>query len=87
MTLPLTFPPGTRGARVLTNQYDAQQPYTQQFNVTLGQELPGTLGVTVAYVGLRGQHIWNTVEGNPVVPAFNNGQPFWASSLVACANE
>jgi hypothetical protein len=86
MTLPLTFPPGTRGARVLTNQYDAQQPYTKQFNVTLGQELPGTLGVTVAYVGLRGQHIWNTVEGNPVIPAFNNGQPFWAASQVACAN-
>jgi len=35
--------PGTQGARVLTNQYDARQPYTRQFNVTLGQELPGAL--------------------------------------------
>ena len=87
LTLPLTFPVGTQGARVLTNQYDARQPYTEQFNVTLGQQLPGNVGVTVAYVGLRGHNIWNTVEGNPVAPtSLVNGQPFWDNSLVACAN-
>ena len=87
MTVPLTFPPGTQGARVLTNQYDAQQPYTAQYNVTLGQELPGNVGLTVAYVGLRGYRIWNTVEGNPVRPASAvDGRMFWGPELVACAN-
>jgi Carboxypeptidase regulatory-like domain len=87
MTLPLTFPSGTQGARVLTNQYDAQQPYTAQFNVTLGQELPGNMGLTVAYVGLRGYRIWNTVEGNPVQPTSTvDGRMFWGPSLVSCAN-
>ncbi len=87
MTLPLTFPTGTVGARVLTNQYDAQQPYTLQYNVTVGQELPGNIGLTVAYVGLRGYRIWNTVEGNPVQPtATVDGRMFWGPQVVACAN-
>jgi hypothetical protein len=87
MTLPLTFPPGTQGARVLTNQYDSQQPYTTQYNVTLGQELPGNIGLTVAYVGLRGYRIWNTVEGNPVAPSsVVDEKMFWGPEVVACAN-
>ena len=85
LTLPLTFPERT-AVRVLTTEYNAEQPQTWQYNVAIGQELPGDVGLTVAYVGLRGFNIWNTLEGNPVPPtSIVDGELFWGPSVVACA--
>jgi hypothetical protein len=72
---------------VFTNNYNAKQPYTQQYNLSVGQQLPGGVGLQVAYVGLHGIHLWTTDDGNPVPPtSIVNGQQFWAANLVACEN-
>ena len=39
-----------------------------QYNVSIQRQLPGQMGLTVSYVGSRGFHLWNVVEGNPAVP-------------------
>ena len=65
ITAPLTFPNGNCST-LFTNQYNAQQPHTLQYNLTVDRQLPLGLGLTVSYVGLRGIHIWTNREGNPV---------------------
>ena len=42
--------------------------YMAQYNLTVQQQLPGRMALTVAYVGSRGIHIRRVVEGNPVIP-------------------
>jgi hypothetical protein len=65
ITVPLTFPNGNCST-LFTNQYNAQQPHTLQYNLTADRQLPLGLGLSVSYVGLRGIHIWTNREGNPV---------------------
>jgi hypothetical protein len=100
ITVPLTFTNGNCST-LFTNQYNAQQPHTLQYNLTLDRQLPGGLGLSVSYVGLRGIHIWTNREGNPVrmglTPGVNgtpanvytatiNGQEYFSAGVVSCAN-
>jgi hypothetical protein len=39
-----------------------------QYNLTLEHQFPGNTALSVSYVGSRGIHLWNLVEGNPAVP-------------------
>jgi hypothetical protein len=94
-------------ATLFTNQYNAQQPHTLQYNLTLDRQLPGGIGLTVSYVGLRGIHLYANREGNPVQMGINNsytytiagtpttvqgytttvnGQEYFSSGVVTCAN-
>jgi hypothetical protein len=91
-SLPLEFKNGNC-ATAFTNQYDAQQPHTLQYNLTVERQLPGSIGLTVSYVGLRGIHLYTNKEGNPVRlpdPTINtylvDGVKYWGSNVLNCAN-
>src|SRR5882672_2278257 len=50
------------------DDYLAKQPYLMQWNLSVDRQLPGGIGLTVSYVGTRGEHIWGQQEGNPCKP-------------------
>ncbi len=56
------------GSSLHTTNYDTQQPHLIAWNASIAQQLTGSLSLTVAYVGTRGIHLWDTDEGNPCFP-------------------
>jgi len=50
------------------NDPNFRPPHSLQYNLTVQQQLPGGIGLTVSYVGNRGINIIDLAEGNPVVP-------------------
>jgi hypothetical protein len=80
LTVPFTFVPSEVGTSLHTANYHAGQPRNIQGNLTLEQQLPGGVGLSVSYVGTRGMSLWNVIEGNPVPPtSITNGVEFWGS--------
>ena len=78
LSLPLTFGPGDLGNRLQTMAYDIQQEHSLQYNFTVEQQMPFGTGLAVSYVGLRGLHLWQVREGNPIPPTdIVNGAPAW----------
>lgn len=60
------------------------QPYLMQWNLTVDQQLPGDIGLSISYVGTRGVHLWGQSEGNPCQPTgFVNGIPDWINAANA----
>jgi hypothetical protein len=47
----------------------SQFGHSLQYNLTVEQQLPGGVGLSVSYVGNRGINLLTLVEGNPVTPA------------------
>jgi hypothetical protein len=45
-----------------------QQPYMMQWNLTIDRQLPGNFGLSVSYVGTRGEHLWGVSDANPCQP-------------------
>jgi hypothetical protein len=72
--------------------YNAKSPYMVQYNASIEQQLPFDMGLTIAYVGNRGVHLFTIRDSNPIIPtSFGpcgdpasrcvNGQvPFWDNS-------
>ena len=56
------------GMALSTLDYHAKQPYMGQYNLTVEHQLPAGMVLSVSYVGSRGIHLWNIMEGNPAVP-------------------
>jgi len=54
-------------------QYDVHQPYMMQWNLSIDQQLPGGIGLTVSYVGTRGEHLWTEGDENPCQPTNQPG--------------
>jgi hypothetical protein len=70
---------------VVTADYNAGQPYNIQYNLTVQRQLAGNTAVSVAYVGTRGVHLWQQLEGNPTIPtAVVNGVQYWSNSVPLC---
>jgi Carboxypeptidase regulatory-like domain len=82
-----------------TTDYAAGQPQTLQYNLTLERQLPGSLALSVSYVGTRGMHLWTAQEGNPVQVPYDrtvgpthyfstiaDGVKYWNVNIPACAN-
>lgn len=67
------------------DDYNVKQPYLMQWNLSVDQQLPFGVGLTVSYVGTRGVHIWGQSEANPCVPTGSdaNGFPNWANGANA----
>jgi hypothetical protein len=64
--------------------YHLQQPTMAQWNLTVDHQLPWGLGLTVSYIGSKGWHQIQTIEGNPTVPAgFTNGIPYYGCYTTA----
>jgi hypothetical protein len=88
---PITLPTvesvlGSNSANtVVTADYNAGQPYNIQYNLTFQRQLASNTAVSVAYVGTRGVHLWQQLEGNPTIPtAVVNGVQYWSDSVPRC---
>ena len=69
--------------------YNAKSPYMIQYNLSIQQQLPFDMGLTVAYVGNRGVHLFTIRDSNPIIPTsfgacgnpaslcVNGKVPFW----------
>lgn len=47
---------------------DFRSPYADQYSLELQRELAGNLVMRVGYVGTRGKDLFQTVDGNPMLP-------------------
>jgi hypothetical protein len=65
--------PGT--LRMSGPPYNIQQPYLMQWNMTVDHQLPGSMALSVSYVGTRGVHLWDNQENNPCLPTNNANGP------------
>ena len=88
LTLPVNYAAaGTLGRNLQGNDYFVKQPHLLQYNLTVDQQIPFGMGLTVSYVGSRGINLWTGEEGNPVVPDhFVNGAPIYntTTGLAQC---
>jgi hypothetical protein len=79
--LPLVFPPAVAGRTLRTIDWNSEQPYLFEYNVTLDQELPGRIGLAVAYAGSKAYDLPTMEEGNPRVPTIlADGTYFWPAN-------
>jgi hypothetical protein len=63
------------GHALQMNDPNLKNPHSLQYNLTVEQQLPGGIGLSVSFVGNRGINLFALVEGNPVVPTnLVNGQ-------------
>ena len=68
-----------------TVYYHAGQPYNIQYNLIVQRQLARNIAISVAYVGSRGVHLWQQLEGNPTIPtAVVNGVQYWSNSVPLC---
>ena len=53
-------------------------PHLFQYNLTIEQQLPGSIGLSVSYVNTRGIHLFTEAEADPFQGStFVNGNPVW----------
>jgi hypothetical protein len=91
VTFPVTPPTVTSFLRsnlansIVTVDYQAGQPYNIQYHLTVQRQLAGNTAISIAYVGSRGVHLWQQLEGNPTIPtAVVNGVKYWSDSVPLC---
>lgn len=68
LTLPLSFPASAVGKSPRPSDYNMSQPHMLQFNLTVEQQLPADIALSVSYAGSRGFNLMQVQEGNPLVP-------------------
>jgi TonB dependent receptor len=69
----------------VTIAYHAGQPHVVQYNLAVQRQLARDTAISVAYVGTRGAHLWQQLEGNPTIPtAVVNGVQYWSDSVPLC---
>ena len=78
-TLPITVPAGTpTSLNVTTIPYNIGQPRMNNYNLTVDQQLPWQMALSVSYVSTRGYHLAGSDEQNPrQASAIINGVPFY----------
>ena len=78
-TLPFTFGTSAVSATASSADYHLKQSRIYSENLTVEQQLPFTMVLSVSYVGSRGEHLPTTGEADPNVPMgfTTSGLPFW----------
>ncbi len=67
--LPLLQSKGIPAGRSLQlGDYQDKSPHSLQYNMTVEQQLPLGVALSVSYVGRRGLNLYTGMEGNPVKP-------------------
>jgi hypothetical protein len=91
ITFPVTLPTAASFlSSNLTNNtstvyYHVGQPYNIQYNLVVQRQLTRNTAISVAYVGSRGVHLWEQIEGNPTIPtAVVNGVQYWSDAVPLC---
>jgi Carboxypeptidase regulatory-like domain len=78
---PFPHPPTSGSSSLLRLdllQYDLENPYRLQYNLTYQRELWGRTIATVGYIGSRGYHQLRNVEYNEAIPIIQaDGSYFW----------
>jgi carboxypeptidase family protein/TonB-dependent receptor-like protein len=69
------------GKTLRTVDYHMHQPHLLSYNLAVERQLPGEMGLTVAYAGSRGINIAQNKEGNPTVPL---GTPSALNGQLTC---
>ena len=66
-------------------QYNTRPAHMLQYNLPVDRQLPGSMALSVSYVGSRGIDLYYTTEGNPILPTALIGgqvsQPVWQPYL------
>lgn len=91
ITFPITLPTAASvlssnlANTVVTVDYHPGQPYNIQYDLTVQRQFARNAAISVAYVGSRGVHLWEQIEGNPTIPtAVVNGVQYWSDSVPLC---
>jgi len=91
VTFPIAPPPvdsilsSNQANSAVTVYYGAGQPYNIQYNLVVQRQLARNVSISVAYVGSRGVHLWQQLEGNPTIPtAVVSGVQYWSNSVSFC---
>jgi hypothetical protein len=91
ITFPVTLPTlasvlsSNLANTTVTVDYHAGQPYNIQYDLTVQRQLARNTAISVAYVGSRGVHLWEQIEGNPTIPtAVVSGVQYWSDSVPRC---
>src|SRR5207237_4389255 len=64
-TLPNTDPNSANNLDVATTARDANRPgYTQNYNLTIQYQLPGSTVIEAAYIGNKGTRMWGGTPGS-----------------------
>ncbi len=78
--------PGTMpyGQSLKTIEYNTAQSRMLQWNFAIQQQVTPSTSITLAYVGTKGQNLWDYEEGNPCTPSSitASGVPSWTSPFV-----
>ena len=56
------------GRSLQLGDYQDKSPHSLQYNLTVEQELPKGVGLSVSFVGRRGINLYTGLEGNPTLP-------------------
>ena len=84
------IPANFKGAKLQGVNYYSKQPYLIQYSLGVERQLPTSIALSVSYVGSRGIHLWDDMQGNPAVPTGTiNGDTFWnpCTSQTVCAGQ
>ena len=81
LTLPIVYPAGSVGSTIHTVDYNFNSPHLLQYNLSVEQQLPGSIGLQVTYVGTRG---WNLNSPENINYVSQNAA-YAASSLAAAS--
>lgn len=79
-TVPFTVPLPVETAKLAprTVQYNLKEPTMYQYNLTIEQQLPWQMALSVGYVGARALHLYQIEEANPMTAvATQNGIPIF----------
>jgi hypothetical protein len=69
-----------------TVYYHAGQPYNIHYNLIVQRQLARNMAISAAYVGSRGVHLWQQLEGNPTIPtAVVNAVQYWSNLIPLCS--
>ena len=81
-SLPFTFTPTQAGLNITTVNYNIGQPHMAEYNLTVERQFPGSLALSVSYVGSRGYDLWTTREFNWFQPlSITNGLEYWGPGV------
>lgn len=61
-------------------QFNLDPMYETKFNLSVEREIAPNLSVTLGYLGSRGTHLTQKMDGNAAPPSFGNGRPFVAAN-------
>ncbi len=77
IAIPLAIPSASAVPITIRSvDYYLQQPHMLQYNLTVEHQFPGSVALSVGYVGSRGINLYQVKDGNPLLPtSVTNGIP------------